>query len=701
MRICPKCLGRFPDELSTCPKDEAPLLDLRGDDPRLGSLVEDRYLLLRVLRKGGMGVVYQAWQLSMERLIALKVLSSELSQDADALRRFEREARITASLRCPYTISVYEFGRLKDGSLFLAMELLRGRALDLLLRQEGPQSAYRVRRLMEQVCLSLEEAHGHGLVHRDIKPANIMQESLGSGGDFVKVLDFGIVKVLDEGSTQITQTGAVIGTVAYMSPEQLQGGEVGPGTDIYALGVTIFELLSGRVPFSGKGTLPVMLKHLNEPVPKLRGFMSPSSEALIFDPIIQRCLAKKVEERYPSVAYLRAELMRLPLGKVENLPTEARVEVAGRDEQSELATSPTLASSKQERPELAMAPAIGMELVEQPDLGTAPTLAAQKPELGLGGEDIGDQVTRLGDSSPTPSEAAESAPWGWGLPASLDASAAPRGALQAEPAAEVPEEEAGPPASVPAQVAPASTTDGRPRRSRLPLVLAVGAVAAVVLVALLMRERLGTPPEQAGSPAHIPGASAPAASRTAEEPVAPAAPIPSPLPAPEVAGSSRDRPATSASGNGSASRPRLAHPRAEESASLGRPGTKPASKRAGQGHSGSTPSPAPAARSGRVLSVKSTKGLPDAQARKVVVQGLGRELRRCFGRARKGPHATGPLTLRIKVKSDGSVGSVGVSPREASSDALLSCVRPRVRAMVFPGLLPGYSSAYVRVGVGP
>ncbi|MCA9539090.1 MAG: serine/threonine protein kinase, partial [Myxococcales bacterium] len=189
------------------------------DDPRCGAPVAEGLVVLGRLGAGGMGVVYRAWQRSMGRQVALKVLDPGLAHDPRAVERFLREARVTARLRSPHTVTVLDAGQLDDGALFLTMELIEGRSLHALLNEDGRLPPDRAARLAEQICLSLEEAHLAGVVHRDLKPANVMVSSIGNR-TLVKVLDFGVARVLDPMAARLTETGSLLGTPSYMSPEQ-------------------------------------------------------------------------------------------------------------------------------------------------------------------------------------------------------------------------------------------------------------------------------------------------------------------------------------------------------------------------------------------------------------------------------------------------------------------------------------------------
>ena len=317
-RVCPDCLTRFEGDTERCPADGAPLVEVGfpEEDRRLGTVVRDNYLLTEVLGRGGMGVVYRAWQRSTHRPVAIKTLHGDGAARAKtAEARFVREARITAGLRSPHTVTVHDFGQLEDGDFFLVMELLEGRPLDELLRDRGHLALSEVRDIGAQCCRSLSEAHAHGVVHRDLKPSNVMLETTPDGEPMAKVVDFGISKLADEASTQVTREGATLGTAVYVAPEQIQSAEtVGPAADQYALGATLFHLAAGRPPFVDGSQLGLLFKHVSTPPPRLTEFIPSTPAAQQLEAILERCLAKNPDDRFASVDALREALLRPPLG---------------------------------------------------------------------------------------------------------------------------------------------------------------------------------------------------------------------------------------------------------------------------------------------------------------------------------------------------------------------------------------------------
>ncbi|MGD8966549.1 MAG: serine/threonine-protein kinase, partial [Anaerolineae bacterium] len=244
-----------------------------------------QYQIVQQIGRGGMAVVYKAYQPALERHVAIKVLPRELTFDQAFVERFQREARAAARLNHPHIVTVHDVGQ-ADGAHFIVMELVDGPSLTDLLRQRGALSPEQAAQVVSQTASALDYAHQYGFIHRDIKPGNILLAADGTA----KLTDFGIVKPSE--GTRLTQTGTLLGTPAYMSPEQARGTAIGPGTDIYSLGVVTYEMLSGRVPFSGP-TMAVLHAHVYDP-PDLT--VLPGG----VQPVVGKALAKDPGARYGS-----------------------------------------------------------------------------------------------------------------------------------------------------------------------------------------------------------------------------------------------------------------------------------------------------------------------------------------------------------------------------------------------------------------
>jgi tRNA A-37 threonylcarbamoyl transferase component Bud32 len=279
------------------------------------------YQLGELLGRGGMGEVYKATHRMLARPAAIKLIRTEMLGAVDeeaarlAVTRFRREAEAAANLRSPHTVELYDFGVTEDGTLYLVMEFLDGKDLETLVRESGPLPVGRVIHILRQVCDSLEEAHSRGLVHRDIKPANIHLGRVGLRHDFVKVLDFGLVKEVSSaslGDSMATIPGQfALGTPAYMAPEMALGEQVDGRADIYALGCVAYYLLTGKLVFEAEKAFQMIAKHLQSPpTPPSQRIDRPVSADL--ERLILKCLAKNAKDRPKSAAKLAQELDWIP-----------------------------------------------------------------------------------------------------------------------------------------------------------------------------------------------------------------------------------------------------------------------------------------------------------------------------------------------------------------------------------------------------
>ncbi len=289
-----------------------------GLDPIIGLTLDGRFRVVEPLGKGAMGTVYRAVQQPLNRTVALKVLDSNYGAGRDETfrQRFLVEAALTAKLSHPNTVRIIDYGCTKDGLFYLAMEYLAGATLDRVL-QHGGLPWRRVAGIGLQIARALREAHDLGVVHRDLKPANIMVLKADTDADHVKVLDFGLVKSFIEGreleGRAITQHGMLMGSPPYMAPEQGDKNRADPRSDIYSLGVVMFEALTGSPPFTGQAPLEIILKHVNQPVPPIRApnGVEPVAEAMVA--LVNKCLAKSPMDRFQSMEEVIAALQELSM----------------------------------------------------------------------------------------------------------------------------------------------------------------------------------------------------------------------------------------------------------------------------------------------------------------------------------------------------------------------------------------------------
>ena len=307
MKKCPKCGVEYPDTTTLCPSDGIALE--KDGDSLIGTTLAGKYRIDARLSEGGMGTVYRGTHVLMDKTVAIKVLRASLAADEKIVARFSREARAASRISHPNALSVTDFGEDESGHVFLVMEFLSGKTLKQVLREEGGLPLPRVVDITRQIGDALNAAHSQGVVHRDLKSDNIMLLDTMIG-DYAKVLDFGIAKINEpEGAvdTGLTAPNLVIGTPQYMSPEQCsQEAEIDSRSDIYSLGVILYEMLVGHVPFSGESPTMVMMKHLQEPVPSVLEERTDVPPAV--GRVVARAMAKLPGNRYQNVAELIEDL---------------------------------------------------------------------------------------------------------------------------------------------------------------------------------------------------------------------------------------------------------------------------------------------------------------------------------------------------------------------------------------------------------
>jgi eukaryotic-like serine/threonine-protein kinase len=310
MKICPVCSTEYPDDVRFCPNDGQTLRSAAPAGNLVGQVIADRYHVVKKLGEGGMGQVYLAEHVKMGRRSAIKVMNPSMVHDPDAVARFNREASNASRITHPNVCAIYDFGETPDGLIYLAMEFIEGEPLTDLLARDGALPLARATGIFLQTADALQAAHDLGIVHRDLKPDNIMLSPRKVGGDAVKVVDFGIAKAVggDEAGQKVTKTGLVVGTPEFMSPEQLSGDTLDGRSDLYALALVFYRMLTGKLPFEATTVQETMIKRLTDEPTKLADARPDLSFPPGLQPVLDTALARTPAERYQSVAKFAADV---------------------------------------------------------------------------------------------------------------------------------------------------------------------------------------------------------------------------------------------------------------------------------------------------------------------------------------------------------------------------------------------------------
>ena len=347
MKRCQKCGQEYEDSARFCSRDGGNLEEIRDDlaetilksandkdeskpkDSMIGRVLAGRYQLIEKLGQGGMGAVYKGQHVKMNRLTAIKILTADLADNPEFVTRFEREAEMASHIDNPHAVSIYDFGEADDGLVYLAMEFLDGEPLSSVIAREGALPIDRVVSITRQAAEALEAAHQIGIVHRDFKPDNVMICQKKGRGDWVEVVDFGIAKrsEVDPKHQALTQTGFVLGTPQYMSPEQVAGETLDLRSDLYSLALVTYEMLTGSLPFEGGSPQSQMVKRLLEPPLPLQKVRPQLAVPQAVEEVIMKALARYPKNRHASTVefareFEKATHSRTPSGQSPTYPVQ-------------------------------------------------------------------------------------------------------------------------------------------------------------------------------------------------------------------------------------------------------------------------------------------------------------------------------------------------------------------------------------------
>lgn len=357
---CAVCNLSYPIGERTCPIDGSQLVMLPEQrDEMLGRVLEGRFEIREHIGAGGMGTVYRAYQSSVGRDVAVKVIDPTVSRDRETVKRFMREAQLASKLSHPNTVVVHDFGQTHDGVVFLVMEMIEGRTLRQVLRETGPLPLRRLVRMAIQLCDALHTAHALGIIHRDLKPGNVMILDHPVGRDQLKVLDFGLAKSLAQDVTAISSSHLRMGTPMYMSPEMIRAEDVDERSDLYALGCTLYEMAMGRPPFVARNAEMLFAQHLEETPPPLE-----REELGELAEVILALLAKNPADRPASADTVREVFQQCSVELASGeLPVMRRAGIADTDD----AANPMLRTSSKTKVRNSAAQAATVDL-RTPDL---------------------------------------------------------------------------------------------------------------------------------------------------------------------------------------------------------------------------------------------------------------------------------------------------------------------------------------------
>jgi len=328
MPVCTTCGASYSSTVRICVRDGTPLVSAPSDNKYLGTLLDGKYRIDSFISAGGMGSVYRALHVMLDKTVAVKVIKNELVTSDEIVARFQREARAASNLNHPNIVSIYDLGQTPDGTLYIAMEFIDGPSLKQVIRRDGPFTPRQSIDILAQVASALSTSHRKHIVHRDLKSDNLM---LASEGDrtVVKLVDFGIAKTFDD-STQLTAAGYMLGTPHYMSPEQAAGKPVDHRADLYSLGVILYETLTGVVPFGDAALTSILVKLATEMPPPPSARRPDARVPPALDAVAMRCLEKDPERRFQSAGEF-AEALERASAEIDDIPATPAVPIPVAD----------------------------------------------------------------------------------------------------------------------------------------------------------------------------------------------------------------------------------------------------------------------------------------------------------------------------------------------------------------------------------
>ncbi|HVA57349.1 MAG: serine/threonine-protein kinase [Gemmatimonadaceae bacterium] len=405
LKTCPQCGAEYELDQRFCPKDGATLRTPGGDHDLVGSVIADRYRVLRKLGEGGMGRVYLAEHVRMGRKSAVKVMNPGLGHDADAITRFNREASNASRISHPHVAAVYDFGETSDGLIYLAMEFVDGPSLTTLIARHGALPPLRAAAIVRQAADALAAAHDMGIVHRDLKPDNILVAKTPDGSDLVKVVDFGIAKAAGNDAQKVTRTGFVIGTPEYMSPEQLAGDPLDGRSDIYSLGLVAFHMLTGALPFRGESAQQAMLVRLTDRPSRLPEMKPDVAWPADVQAVLDKALERDANRRYQTAPEFGRDLYRAVSAMPLSLAAEASTQVIGAATTRTAAVPATRVTAA-----ASIAPARPAPAATPAGKSKTPLIAAIATVVALGGVmTVMLQMRKPANAAPAPRQASGAA----------------------------------------------------------------------------------------------------------------------------------------------------------------------------------------------------------------------------------------------------------------------------------------------------